>query len=764
MQYLQQIKIYVIIRIEFFLQDKQKNSGFSLVSNMKGGVLMDKQTMKNLAAEAHERLIGGISEKNGAVSSELAEEYAFFWFSRLIAVRYMQANGFDVGNGIFQAAVTESNDIWAAKFLDVCRRNKNVSAFFPDDEKYIIPSGLTGENGLVCAVLNEISDDVFCGNVQVIGWLYQFFNSSTKSMVYSELKNNVKISPEKIPAATQIFTPDWIVQYMVENTLGKLWNDCGGGLGFEYCADFAESGNPGKRSPESITFIDPCMGCGNILVYAFDVFMRIYRSCGYSDDEAVRFILTKNLFGLDIDRRSYRLAVFSLLMKAAEYSPSVLNSGISLNLAEFSSAAEKCRSSGGGYNDVSQYCDIYGSLLHGGDMDFPYAEKIDRILSGKYDIVVTNPPYMSSSNMNGRLLAYVRENYFDYRADLFSAFVTRCSDFTKKDGYSGFLTPYVWMFIQSYEKLRRTLIETHTIRTLVQFEYSSFRDATVPLCMFTMKKDGLCGKGKYIRLSEFRGDMEIQRIKTLEALKNDDCGYVYKASPKNFMKMPNVPTAYWISERVAELYEKYQPLSDFAAPRKGNSTSDNDRFLRYWYEVDINRLNTGCTELKRENTLEKYWFPYNKGGGFRKWYGFNSYVINWYDDAAEIRAIPTSVIANYKYFMKAGLTWSTLTSGNFSIRWFDEGWIFDNGGCCIFELGEKREYICALLNSKVFSSIFGQLNPTLNFQSGDVAKFPIVYKPDIKIDRLVHECVQISKDEYDSFETSRDFRKHPLIP
>ncbi len=725
---------------------------------------MDKQIMKNLAAEAHERLIDGILKKNDSISAELAEEYAFFWFSRFIAVRYMQANGFCAEKNIFASAFSSDDEAWGMQFLDVCRRYRKMIPEFFTDEKYTIPCGLTGENGLIGSVILELGDDIFCGNIQVIGWLYQFFNSSTKSTVYSELKNNVKISPEKIPAATQIFTPDWIVRYMVENTLGRLWNDCGGGLEFEYSADHTESGTGEKRSPESITFIDPCMGCGNILVYAFDVFMRIYRSCGYSDDDAVRLIISKNLFGLDIDSRSYRLAVFSLMMKAAEYSPSVLKSNISLNLGEFRSAAEKCRNCGGEYNDASRYCDIYGSLLHSGDMDFPYAEKLNRILSGLYDAVVTNPPYMSNSNMNGRLLAYVRANYFDYRADLFSAFVMRCSEFTKNGGYSGFLTPYVWMFIQSYEKLRRSLIETNTIRTLVQFEYSSFRDATVPLCMFTMKKDGLCGVGKYIRLSEFRGDMEIQRIKTLEALKNDDCGYVYKASPKNFMKMPNVPTAYWISERVAELYEKYLPLSEFAAPRKGNSTSDNDRFLRHWYEVDVNKLNTGCTELKRENTLEKYWFPYNKGGGFRKWYGFNSYVINWYDDAAEIRAIPTSVIANYKYFMKAGLTWSTLTSGSFSIRWFDEGWIFDNGGCCIFELGEKREYICALLNSKVFSSIFGQLNPTLNFQSGDVAKFPIVYKPDRKIDRLVHECVQISKDEYDSFETSRDFRKHPLIP
>ena len=726
---------------------------------------MDKQMMKNLAAEAHEKLVDGIKKKNEKIEMKLAERYAFFWFSRIIAVRYMQANNLSDDKKIFSNnAFCVSDEVWGAEFLELCRKLGRKLPDFFCVEKYVIPCGLTGENGVLRTVFSELDDEIFCGNVQVIGWLYQFFNSSTKSMVYNELKKNVKISPDMIPAATQIFTPDWIVQYMVENTLGRLWKDCGGENESEYSADFTETDKKIKRSPESITFIDPCMGCGNILVYAFDVFMRIYRSCGYDDDTAAVLILTKNLFGLDIDRHSRRLAVFSLLMKAAEYSPAILNKKVSLNLAEFGSAAEKCRNSGGDYSEASMYCDIYGSLLHGSEIDFHGADKLKSLLSEKYDIVVTNPPYMSNGSMNVRLLSYIRKNYFDYRADLFSAFIMRCSEFTKKDGYSGFLTPYVWMFIQSYEMLRRSLIQTYTIRTLVQFEYSSFRDATVPLCMFTMKKDGMFGVGKYIRLSEFKGDMEIQRIKTLEALKNDECGYVYMASPEKFLKIPNVPTAYWISERVAELYDKYLPLSKFAAARKGNSTSDNERFLRHWYEVDRNRLNTGCTELKRENTLEKYWFPYNKGGGFRKWYGFNSYVINWYDDAAEIRAIPTSVIANYKYFLKAGLTWSTLTSGNFSIRWFDEGWIFDNGGCCIFELGEKREYICALLNSKVFSSIFGQLNPTLNFQSGEVAKFPIVYKPDRKIDRLVHECVKLSKDEYDSFETSRDFKKHPLLP
>jgi hypothetical protein len=269
--------------------------------------------------------------------------------------------------------------------------------------------------------------------------------------------------------------------------------------------------------------------------------------------------------------------------------------------------------------------------------------------------------------------------------------------------------------------------------------------------------------GIYYQLTGFRGGFDIQRQKLLEALSDRECGYVYETSAAEFEKIPNAPAAYWVSSRVRGLYSKYPPLGSIAAPRKGNSTSDNDRFLRLWYEVDKNKMNIGSTAIYREDTLKRRWFPYNKGGGYRKWYGFNDYLIDWYDDAAEIRKIPTAVIANYQYFTKPGLTWSTVTSGSFSIRQFGEGYIFDNGGCCIFELGEKKDYICALLNSKVFAYIFGQLNPTLNFQSGEVAKFPFIYESSEEVDRLSAECTAISKAEYDSFETSRDFKRHPLI-
>ena len=682
-----------------------------------------------------------------------SEDSSFAWFSRLLALRYMAANGM-AGTELFNTVYASDAEAAEKAYDDFAV----LGEFFPD----IFGTDISGDTvpmniaEVIALFGSGLHDNVLNKNVQIIGWLYQFYNSEEKHRGSGTLKRSGRITPERIPSATQIFTPDWIVKYMVENTLGRLWTETHSRCGnWEYLAECAERGDI-ARNPEGITFIDPCMGCGNILVYAFDVFMDIYRSCGYDDDKAAELIIRNNLYGLDIDRPAYTLAVFSLLMKAAEYSSSILSKGIVPNLAEFRSAADKMHESD---DDELKNCHIYGSLIQKSRRK----EKLWDILTRQYDVVVTNPPYMSVSAMEPNLLAYIRTNYSDYSADLFSAFLYRCGSFTKNGGYSGFLTPYVWMFIQSYEKLRRHIFSTHTIETLVQFEYSSFRDATVPVCMFTMKKDGLRRSGIYIRLSDFKGDMDVQREKTMAALDDRNCGYVYEADSSIFEMIPDAPVAYWVSPHTAGLYKDHPPLASYVSPRKGCSTSDNDRFLRRWFEVDKHKINVRCTELRQEDTIEKYWFPYNKGGGYRKWYGFNSYLINWYDDGAEIRDIPSSVIANYKYFMKPGLTWSTLTSGSFSIRSFGEGYIFDNGGCCIFDLDEKKDYFCALLNSKLFIYIFGQLNPTLNFQSGDVGKFPVIYNPDSRIDQLAEECIAISKDEYDCFETSFDFRRHPLL-
>ena len=605
-------------------------------------------------------------------------------------------------------------------------------------------------------VFAEIPDDEWQNNVQFIGQLYQYCNSEEKDNVFDGLKKNARVSAETLPAATQIFTPDWIVQYMVDNTLGRVLKArCGFDTSaLEYYVPHTVT--YGSSQAEDISFLDPCMGSGNILVYAFDIFMLLYRSQGYDCLEAAKRILTHNIFGIDIDSRARRMAYFALLMKAAQYAPDILFAETVPQVYDMEAL--------GVYDEQFADSELFGSLIRPSVLpEKPEAARIYRLLTRKYSVVVTNPPYMSSSNMNSCLLTFIKQNYFDSRYDLFSAFIVRCTELAEKDGYLGFLTPYVWMFIHSYEKIRHMLFESKNIESLVQFEYSAFDEATVPVCAFTMQNCKTDGCGIYFRLTDFRGGMRIQREKLLEAVNDYSCGYVYEACTDNFGMIPDSPAAYWLSRNVAELFVKYPPLGSISAPRKGNSTSDNDRFLRLWYEVDKHKMNIGCNCIDRYQTRKKRWFPYNKGGGYRKWYGFNDYLIDWYDDAAEMRSIPTSVIANYQYFTKPGLTWSTLTSGKFSIRAFGEGYIFDNGGCCIFELGRKKSYICALLNSKVFAYIFGQLNPTLNFQSGEVAKFPFIYKSSGHVNRLAEECITISKAEYDSFETSRDFIRHPLI-
>ena len=329
------------------------------------------------------------------------------------------------------------------------------------------------------------------------------------------------------------------------------------------------------------------------------------------------------------------------------------------------------------------------------------------------------------------------------------------------------MTPFVWMFIKNYENLRHYIINHKSISSLIQLEYSAFSEATVPICTFVLSNFDENYAGIYLKLSEFTGGMNVQKEKVLQIISgdeilNDKNKFVIDSS--NFKLIEGNPIAYWFNDEMFQNYIKGTPLGNIASPRKGNSTSNNKKFLKYWFEVDFNNINFDSTEIIKEETLKRRWYPYNKGGGYKKWYGNNYYLIDWYNDAEEIRNIKTAVIANYDYFMKPGLTWSTVTSSNFSIRKFGNGFIFDNGGCCIFDLGNNENYLLGLLNSCVFKFMFGQLNPTLNFQSGEVAKFPIIFTENhAKIDELVNLNVKIAKENWDTFETSWDFKNNPLL-
>ena len=790
-----------------------------------------------------------IAEINANGYPQTIEHVTYIWFNRIVALRFMEVNNylpshirvFSDASGAFKpeilndvlhlemegldkaqiAEYIENNnteELYRYLLLTQCAELKaalpDIFVFGARDRDYtelLFPNNSLSGDSFIAKMLSETDEeDDWQDAVQIIGWLYQYYNDERKNEVINIYKGTVK--KEDIPAATQLFTTDWVVRYMVDNSLGRYWIERHPESKLSEKLEFFVTPKNGEINhidefvkPEDVKFLDPCMGSGHILVYAFDVLMEIYKESGYTERDAAAMIVQNNLFGLDIDDRASQLAYFAVMMKARSYDRRFLSRGIKPNVLaikesnRMSAAIREGLTTDAEMNAISRYlvdtfrdakelgsiitveskdydgymayldgCDGQGQLTME-DADWlqntrPMLKALARqakVLAAKYPVVCTNPPYLNK--IEGRLKTFVTENYKDYSGDLFSVFTYRNLMFCKQDGYCGYMTPFVWMFIKTYEKLREFIIQSKSITTLVQMEYSAFEEATVPICSFVLKNGKATENGLYFKLSDFKGGMDVQKQKVLEALVNKDCGYFYEADQSNFSKIPGSPVAYWASNALLRCYENGTPLGQIAAPRKGNSTSDNNRFLRLWFEVDVNKENYGCKQLVREETLLKRWFPYNKGGGYKKWYGYNEYMIDWYDDAAAIRAIKTAVIANYQYFMKPGLTWSTVTSGGFSLRKFGHGYIFDNGGCCVFELGSKANYILGVMNSIVFKYIFGQSNPTINSQSGEVAKFPVIIEQDNRIDSVVDENVAIAKMDWDSYETSWDFKRNPLV-
>lgn len=647
--------------------------------------------------------------------------------------------------------------------------------------------------------------------------MYQFYVAEKKDEVFAGLKKNKKITKENIPAATQLFTPKWIVQYMVENSVGRLWQESHPesqvSNHWQYYLPPVEQEpevqqkldslrNPNLK-PEEITIMDLACGSGHILVYAFDVLYQIYTERGYLAADIPSLILKNNLFGLEIDDRAAQLASFALLMKARGKDANILQKSVLPNIIsiqeshgisdsfayaklpqqaqkvadELISTYKDAKNYGSILNPQSDNLDILSNELSTLQIDSEglteYGEgslyrletlvKQTELLTRKYDVVITNPPYMGSRGMNAQLSDYLKENYPDSKADLFAVFLERTIQMTKHNGAIGSINQHSWMFLSSYEKLRIKLLDTQVIQSMLHLGPRAFDEIggeVVQSVAFVLRNLHIPEyKGEYHRLIDLSSGEE----KRLGFLRNQD-RYIQKGT--NFHSIPGSPIAYWISNSMRNVFDRGVSLGQISQPRKGNSTSNNKRFLRQWYEVSVFNINFGAKEIIRSETLVKRWFPYNKGGGYRKWYGNQEFVIDWKDDAREIREIPTAVIANYDYFTKPGLTWSTVSSGNFSIRWFDHGFIFDNGGCCLFTRSDHREYYIGLLNSIVFRAVFSCINPTLNYQSGDVAKFPVLWSSERKqqvINDLVHANLVVSMTDWDSFETSWDFQRHPLL-
>lgn len=803
---------------------------------------------------------------------ELIEESAYTWFNRLTALAFMEANGYIEERMIFNNGIKNEpaiidnyyefeffknldNDLqkelhnlrdentpnsieklYSILMEEKCEDLSNIMPFmFKKKGTYsdiLFPTGLLMENSLLVRLRKEIGAEA---PIELIGWLYQYYNSEKREVVYNGSMKKSKINKEYIAAATQLFTPDWIVKYMVENSIGKLALESTGinenlKNNWKYYIDSEKEENSEKIKIEDIKILDPAMGSGHILVYAFDLLFEMYENLGWSTKESVLSILKNNLYGLEIDERAGQLASFALMMKARKkfsrlFSVLKREENFKLNtliIEESNSLSErvKNRIKANNLNNLNKIIEDfedtkeYGSILKLESIDKEILERefnllkesfnnneqetlifnedemiIDineelelienlikqhTIMTDKFDITVTNPPYMGNSRMNGILKEYIDKNYSDVKSDLFAVFFIKCGEITKRKGYLAFMSPFVWMFIKSYEELRKIFIEGKAISSLVQLEYSGFEDATVPICTFVLQNSYTDKKGEYIKLSDFKGPKN-QPIKTLEAVKNPNCNWRFQAKQKDFEKIPGSPIAYWVSDKIREIFEKNQKLENIAEVKQGIKTGENDRFLRLWNEVSFTKIGYNISNSQEALESKKKWFPYNKGGEFRKWYGNQEYLVNWendgyeiknfYDEKGKLRSRPQ----NIDFFFRKGITWSLISSSSFGVRSSNTGFIFDAAGSTLFLKNTKiHNYILGYLAGKINFNFLKITSPTISFEIGQIRLLPIILSNQNNenihiINNLVQENISISKEEWDSRETSWDFEKLSLI-
>ena len=800
----------------------------------------------------------------------VVEGIAYTWFNRFAALRFMEVNGylpsrvrvFTDEQGAFRPQIMDEaldldldgldqkkiyalkragDDEGLYKYLIILQCNA-LSAILPqmfqrieDATELLFPGPLLRESSIACALVTEIPEEDWRDQVQIIGWLYQYYNSEPKDAVFAALKKNIKVTKETLPAATQLFTPDWIVRYMVENSLGRLRlaghpnEDLRAGWRY-YMAEAEQTAEVAAQlrkmreeaaalSPEDIRCIDPCMGSGHILAYLFDVLMQIYAAHGYAAVDAVRHIVTKNLYGLDIDERAAQLAYFTVMMKARAYDRGFFRRGVQPNVhaivesdvdtaylydAGAGIAEEEHRTALSDLVEIFRDAREYGALIRPPAHDYaalanvwewaqvaaapdvnmtlwssgtneriPQLIRQAQILSQRYHIVVTNPPYMGSKGMGEKLSAFVKKHYPDTKSDLFAAFIERCNALCAPNGYLGFLTPYVWMFISSYEKLRKYIIDEKTIITLIQFEYSAFEEATVPICTFVLQNAQVEKKSPYLRLTDYRGGMEVQRQKALEAIATHDKKMYFEAYARDFAKIPSSPIAYWVSEKFIAAYQEGCALGTFAEPKAGMSTGNNEIFERYWHEVSFPRIGFHYRDTAETTDKRYQWIPCNSGGEYRKWSFNNEVIVNWYNDGEAIRNYRNasgkiaSAVRNTPYYFKEGLTWNKLSSSRFAVKYKAAGFAFDDTSRSIFLEDKDRHmllYLLGLLCSNVTFSYLAALNPTMSFTNNDIERIPYLFRDSVaeEVRHLVEENIALSRADWDSYETSWDFVRHPL--
>ena len=808
---------------------------------------------KVLTADEKKQRQALITEINDKGYKQVMEEVAYTWFNRFSALRFMEVNGYlpshvrvftDEENNFKPQIITEAihldldgldmekvyklkdaekaEELYKYLLIVQCNAlNKILPGMFQkiaDYTELLLPDNLLREGSVIEQMIKLIPENDWKDAVQIIGWLYQFYNTEPKQEVDAKVKKGIKVIREDIPAKTQIFTPDWVVRYMVENSLGRIWQE--GHPSDELSKNWKYYMQPAKQDenvekivdaevvslaelrPEDIKCIDPCMGSGHILVYMFDILMQIYEVYGYTTREAVASIIENNIYGLDIDERAAQLAYFSVMMKARQYDRRFFSRGIQPHVYAVveSNHVDKfvveyfCNNNSelmAAMNDIiSEMKDAkdYGSLTHVSTQNWTilyerFSEILDdiniyrevtlrqllplvqvaEILSCKYHVVITNPPYLGGGGMNETLAEFARDNYFEAKNDMFAIFIERGNELALPGMFNCMVTMQSWMFLSSYEKLRKKILDTKTIETLLHMDNQVMGIAfgTAVVVLKTKKIENYKGTYNYIYYSDIVEDTPV----SFPVVGNRYA----QVSDEYYRDIPGSPIAYWISNKTRDSFLSEESIGTVAPPKQGLATADNERFLRLWHEVDIQKIGFGISSCDEAETSGKKFFPYNKGGAFRRWYGNRDYVVNWENDGYEIKNFKDdkgkvrSRPQNLQYYFKPAITWSDVTSGSFSGRYAEQGFMFDIKGSSGFPDKELLPYVLGLLNSKVAQAFIKILNPTMTTQVGDMTRIPVIKADVDEITLLSKECIDEAKADWDSFETSWDFKIHPLI-
>lgn len=795
-----------------------------------------------------------INKINQSGFEHIIEEVAYMWFNRFIAIRFMEVNDYlPTGVRMFSSIIegkTEPDALTEIDLLmDDLQLNQDYIYELQDEGnhdalfKYVViqqcnqlgdmmplifeeitgytelllPDYLLAENSVIFDLVAQIDEDAW-KEVEIIGWLYQYYNAEKKDEVFARLRKNIKIDKHHIPAATQLFTPRWIVEYMVDNSLGELWLESRPDAALKekltyYVADAEQPLHVQEQiqplandhiNPEMITFLDPSMGSGHVLIYAFEVFYDLYLSQGYRKRDIPKLIIEKNLYGFEIDERATQLAYFALLMKAREYDSHIFIDPMKANLFTitesndiqaddvdiFVGESAQIRSSFQQVIDTFTDAKLYGSIIQMPEIDVEPLKKgimelkdkhydslfaldfntytlpiIERLidqtehLQKQYDIVVTNPPYMGRKGMDPQLVKYVREHYKDASADLFAVFMMVARRFVREHGFIGMINQHAWMFLSSYEKLRKHMLTHHQIYSMAHLGTRAFAEIggeVVQTTTFVMRKKVIPDyQATFIRLTEIENAEEKAREFFNEKLH-------YVRTQDAFSDIPGSPIAYWASKQVMDVFKVNKKINDLFETKKGMFTGKNDRFLRLWYEIAFNNMKKDTISLIDAEMSEIKWFPCAKGGSYRKWYGNQEYVINWYKNGEELKEFERSGINNTDYFFKSSITWSDISSSSFSCRYLPNGFIFESVSPILLA-NNNMFYMLGIMNSKPFDYVTKFTMSTMHFSKGLIDVQPVIEANHKEISEIVHINISLSKSDWDSFETSWDFATHPLI-